>query len=101
MYYDLQITVNIVYFQYYLYVQKKYVKFHNIKFKKPKSHLLIGLETSFQNWKKGPNVNIYSLSKSYIYCYLMHMVSTLVKVLTIMDGLFSNPPLICTVNLYT
>ncbi len=52
-YYDLQISVNIVYFQI-LFEDiscrnTKHVQFHNIKFKMPESQLLIGLESSFQN----------------------------------------------------
>ncbi len=50
-YYDLQISVNIVYFQ----IEfediscGKYVQFHNIQFKMQESQLLIGIETSFKN----------------------------------------------------
>ncbi len=36
--------------------QRKYVQFHNIKYKMPKSLLLIGLETSFKNWQKAQHV---------------------------------------------
>ncbi len=54
MYHDLQITVNIVYlvWRYFSCTQIKYVHFHNIKFKMPKSRLLIGLEASFNNDRK-------------------------------------------------
>ncbi len=73
-YYDLQISVNIVYFQiYYEDIScgnpKKYFNFTNIKFKMQDSQLLIGLETSFKNWQKAQNVNIYSILKAYIWCY--------------------------------
>ncbi len=44
------------------------VQFHNIKFKMPESQLLIGLETSFKNWQKAQNVNIYSILNAYIWC---------------------------------
>ncbi len=37
---------------YFLCTQRKYVQFHNMKFKMPKSQLLIGLETSFKNRQK-------------------------------------------------
>ncbi len=75
VYYELQITVNIVYTSkfnlniYFLWIQRKYVQFHNMKFKMPKSQLLIGLETSFKNWQKAQNVNIYVPSKVYIWSY--------------------------------
>ncbi len=73
MYYDLHIIVNIVSSKfnlnmYFLWIQRKYVQFHNMKFKMPKSQLLIGLETSFKNWQKAQNVNIYFPSKAYC-CY--------------------------------
>ncbi len=48
--------------------QKQYVQFHNIKFKMLESQLLIGLETSFKNWQKALNVNIYYILKEYIWC---------------------------------
>ncbi len=35
----------------------------------PESHLLIRLETSFKNWQKAQNVNIYSILKAYIWFY--------------------------------
>ncbi len=35
----------------------------------PESQLLIGLETSFKNWQKALNVNIYYILKAYIWCY--------------------------------
>ncbi len=41
-----------------------YVQFHNIKFKMPESQLLIGLETSFKNWQKALNGNIYYILKA-------------------------------------
>ncbi len=44
--------------------KKKEVQFHNINFKMPESQLLIGLETSFKNWQKAQNVNIYSILKA-------------------------------------
>ncbi len=37
---------------YFLCVQRKYIQFHIIKFKMPKFHLLIWLETSSKNWLK-------------------------------------------------
>ncbi len=37
---------------YFVYIQRKYAQFHNIKFEMPTSQLLIGLETSFKNWQK-------------------------------------------------
>ncbi len=49
--------------------QKKYVQFHNLKFKMPESQLLIGLKTSFKNWQKALNINIYYILKAYIWCY--------------------------------
>ncbi len=49
--------------------QIKYVQFHNIKFKMPESQLLIGLETSFKNWQKAQNVNIYAILQAYIWFY--------------------------------
>ncbi len=55
-YYDMQISVNIVYFQtkfnlkiFLVGTKKKYVQFHNINIKMPEFQLLIGLETSFKN----------------------------------------------------
>ncbi len=48
---------------YFLCIQRKYVQFHNIKFKMPKSQLLIGLETSFKNGQKAQHVIIYLPSK--------------------------------------
>ncbi len=54
---------------YFLCIQSKYVQFHNIKFKMPKSPPLIELETSFKNGQKAQHVNIYYLSKAYIWCY--------------------------------
>ncbi len=54
---------------YFLYIQIKYVQFHKIKFKMPKSQLLIGLENSFKNWQKAQNVNIYFSSKAYVWFY--------------------------------
>ncbi len=53
---------------YFLYIQRKYVPFHNIKFKMPTSPFLIGLETRFKNWQKTQHVNIYFPSKAYIWC---------------------------------
>ncbi len=35
----------------------------------PESQFLIGLETSFKNWQKAQNVNIYSILKAYIWFY--------------------------------
>ncbi len=55
--------------KYFLCLQRKYVQFHNIKFKMSKSQLLIGLEMSFNNWQKAKHVNIYFPSKAYIWCY--------------------------------
>ncbi len=49
---------------YFLCIQRKYVQFDNIKIKMTKSQLLIVLETSFKNWKKAQNVNIYFPSKA-------------------------------------
>ncbi len=82
--------------------QRKYVQFHNIKFKMPNSQLLIRLETSFKNWQNAQHVNMYFLLKVYICCcslplsvWFVHllllpppkcMVCTFVKILTIMDG---------------
>ncbi len=54
---------------YLLCIQRKYVQFHNIKFKIAKSQLLIGLETSFSNWQKAQHVKMYFPSKVYIWCY--------------------------------
>ncbi len=74
---------------YFLCIQRKYGQFHNIKFKMPTFQLLIWLETSFKNWQKAQHVNIYFLSKVYIYSYPLpplHSVCTLLKMLTIMDG---------------
>ncbi len=49
--------------------KKNNVQFHNIKFKMPDSQLLIGQETSFKNWQKALNVNIYYILKVYIWFY--------------------------------
>ncbi len=64
--YTSKFNLNILYF---LWIQRKYIKFHNMKFKMPKSQLLIRLETSFKNWHNVQNVNIYFSSKAYICCY--------------------------------
>ncbi len=39
----------------------------------PESQLLIELETSFNNWQKAQNVNIYSILKTYIWCYPLRL----------------------------
>ncbi len=54
---------------YFLWIQRKYVQFHNMRFKMLKYQLLIGLETSFKNWQKAQNVNIYFPSKVDIWSY--------------------------------
>ncbi len=66
-------------------IQIKYVHFHNIKFKMPKSQLLIRLETSCKNGEKAQHafpIKSIHLVLSPPPC----VVSTLVKMLTIMDG---------------
>ncbi len=72
-YYDLQISVNIVYFKFKFRdiscVNKKICSISQYKIKNARNQLLIQLETSFKNWQKAQNVNIYSIIKVYIWCY--------------------------------
>ncbi len=70
--------------------QKKYVQFHNIKFKMPESQLLIGLETNFQNRQKALNVNINHILKAFIWCYPSPLANGLYTCENV--NIFGRPP---------
>ncbi len=52
----------------FLWKQIQYVQFHNLKFKMPECHLLIGLETRFKLIESSEFHHLFSI-KSIIWCY--------------------------------
>ncbi len=72
MYYDIQITCNIVYSKfnlkiYILCIQRKYVQFHTITFKMPNSQLLIGLETKDLKTERKLRTSTYISHQKRLY----------------------------------